>query len=668
MPIGNMMDGDGFDIRRRPPGFGSASSPARDPFASYSPLPDALPDDGSTRLDKVLLSRGAVSDADLRAAHATGRRLRMPHADILLAQGHLTEVDLLTAASEAHGIGVTDLRARSPDPDLAPLLSASDAIALRAVPSHRVGSAVVVVTSNPANLPSLHEHMDTHDRIIPALAPRDQVAAAQVALYGDTLVRRAEGQARAQDSCRNWRPDTIAPQIALVGLACIALGYAFPVWATGLLFGLTFLVFTANILLKAAAFCAAIRGDRLAAATAGTDQSTRSDGAAVSLLRPPIVTLLVPLYKEREIAKTLIANLSALDYPPERLDVILAVEADDVTTQAALTECHLPHWIRAIHVPPGHPRTKPRALNFALNFARGSLIGIYDAEDRPEPDQINKVVNRFAESPQDVVCLQGRLDYYNSTYNSLARFFAIEYANWFRVLLPGVQRLGLFVPLGGTTLFLRRDALEEVGAWDAHNVTEDADLGLRLATHGYRTEIIETTTYEEANAAILPWIRQRSRWQKGYLMTWSTAMRHPRALLRGLGLWRFAGLQVQVLFAVVGFLIAPLLWSLMVKPFGMAHPLDAFLSPFHYGLLMVPLVGSLVLNIGLSLYATRAAHLRPIRPWILVSEFYFVLGTFAAWRAVAEILLNPFFWSKTAHGEFGGAQAAVDAIPAKGVA
>jgi hypothetical protein len=213
------------------------------------------------------------------------------------------------------------------------------------------------------------------------------------------------------------------------------------------------------------------------------------------------------------------------------------------------------------------------------------------------------------------------------------------------------------VPLGGTTLFLRRAVLDKLGAWDAHNVTEDAELGLRLARHGYRTELVETTTFEEANAAILPWIKQRSRWQKGYLMTWAAAMRQPQRLWSDLGAWRFIGFQVQVLFAVAGFLVAPLLWSLMIKPFGLPHPLDAVLQPVHFAAIAVLMVASLLLSMALSFVATRPAHLRGCRPWIPLVELYHILGTLAAWRALTEMLVRPFFWAKTEHGKFGGTDA-----------
>jgi len=601
-----------------------------------------------------LLARGAVTAAELSSARKVQRSLSRPLEDILLAQGIFTETDRLSALAQFHGLGLSNLSTERPDPTLACLVPASQAIAFEAVPWRRVGGDIVVATSQPAHLTSLRDAFPEQCKIIVTLASRAQVLKAQVDLYGAELARRAEGLTPAQISCRAWNPARAA-RVITVALAAFALTVAIaPTLAVSVLFAIVSLVFLSNMALKVLAFATASR----AAAQQRPMANDEGQTPPPAMLRLPVVTILIPLFDEQEIASTLITNLARLDYPAERLDIILITEASDTTTNTALTACKLPPMVRSITVPAGQPQTKPRALNFALNFARGSIIGIYDAEDRPEPDQITKVVSRFAELPPEVACLQGRLDYYNASHNALARCFAIEYASWFRVILPGVQRLGLFMPLGGTTLFLRREVLTRVGAWDAHNVTEDAELGLRLARHGYRTEMVETTTFEEANAAILPWIKQRSRWQKGYLMTWAAGMRHPRRLLQELGPLRFLGFQVQVLCAVAGFLVAPVLWSLMVKPFGYSHPFDAILGPVHYAVIGVIMVASLTLSIALAFAATRAAHLRHVRPWIPLVELYHVLGTLAAWRALSEMLFRPFFWAKTQHGRFGGTEPA----------
>ncbi len=217
--------------------------------------------------------------------------------------------------------------------------------------------------------------------------------------------------------------------------------------------------------------------------------------------------------------------------------------------------------------------TKPRAMNYALDFCRGEIIGVWDAEDAPVKDQIEHVVSRFAQAPPEVVCLQGILDYYNPRTNWLARCFTIEYASWFRVVLPGIARMGLVVPLGGTTLFFRRDKLEELGGWDAHNVTEDADLGVRLCRAGYRTELIDTVTYEEANCRPWAWVKQRSRWLKGFMVTYLVHMRNPRQLLADLGPVAVPRPFRRFLSAPSAqFLLAPVLWSFWLILLGQATP------------------------------------------------------------------------------------------------
>ena len=600
---------------------------------------------GPEMLGAILLARGAIGTSDLVAAQIAARSNEADLADVLLSRGLVPEVDLLVALADCHGLGLSDLGQRRLARGLDACLPARAALALEAVATERMGNLVILATARPGNVAAIRAALPAGLRAIVTLAPRDRITTAQIAIYGESLARLAEGQAPRISSCRSWRRATAQRWLLFVAAGVALSATLAPLLLTAVLFGFALLAFTGNMGLKIAAFAAARRGSAMMALR---------PPPLSSAMRQPIVSLLVPLYREEDIAATLVKHLSRLDYPPERLDVLLITEADDATTHKALNAAHLPPAWRVLTVPPGSPRTKPRALNFALNFARGEIVGVYDAEDRPDRDQITRVANRFAACPPNVACLQGRLDYFNARHNLMSRLFALEYAGWFRVMLPGVQHLGLVVPLGGTTQFLRRDLLIAVGGWDAHNVTEDAELGLRLARRGYRTEILDTTTYEEANAAVLPWIRQRARWQKGYMMTWAMAMRAPLSLWRDLGALRFVALQVQLLGAVAGFLTAPLLWSLMVKPFGHAHPLDALVGPTGYGILGTAFVASSVLSIAVAVQATRARHLRHLRPWILLSEVYFLLATLSAWKALADMLWRPFLWDKTAHGSFGG--------------
>jgi cellulose synthase/poly-beta-1,6-N-acetylglucosamine synthase-like glycosyltransferase len=304
--------------------------------------------------------------------------------------------------------------------------------------------------------------------------------------------------------------------------------------------------------------------------------------------------------------------------------------------------------------PAGAVRTKPRALNIALAQCRGTIVGVYDAEDAPDPDQLMRVAARFAVAPSDVACLQGVLDFYNARAKAMARAFALEYAGWFRLVLPGLQRLRLVLPLGGTTLFFRRPVLEALGAWDAHNVTEDADLGLRLARHGWRTEMLDSVTLEEANCSPLPWVKQRSRWIKGYLMTWAVHMRDPVALWRALGTRRFLAVQVQFALTVAQALLAPCLWAFWLVGSGGALPLLPPLPPAVASVFPGLLVMSFALDLSIALVAHRRAGLRFGRGWVLVLPLYHALATAAAYKALFDMALRPFHWDKTRHGGFGG--------------
>lgn len=358
-------------------------------------------------------------------------------------------------------------------------------------------------------------------------------------------------------------------------------------------------------------------------------------------------------------------RLARLDYPEDRLDICLVIEEDDKLTQDTLARAALPRGMRQILVPEGTVRTKPRAMNYALDFCRGSIVGVYDAEDAPAPDQLRRVVARFRDRPPEVACLQGVLDFYNARTNWLSRCFTIDYATWFRIILPGIARMGLVIPLGGTTLFFRRAALDRLGGWDAHNVTEDADLGLRLARHGYRCELIDSVTEEEANCRAVPWIRQRSRWLKGYAMTWISHMRTPRKLLHDLGLLKFAGVQILFLGTLSTFLLAPLVWSFWLLPFGLPHPLAGLVPWWLFVLLGSALLLTEIVNIAAGALAVATPRHRWLIPWVPTMHFYHPLGAIASWKALVEMVVRPFYWDKTAHGIYDAERVTPSAPPAR---
>ncbi|MEL7174476.1 MAG: glycosyltransferase family 2 protein, partial [Pseudomonadota bacterium] len=342
-----------------------------------------------------------------------------------------------------------------------------------------------------------------------------------------------------------------AALLALMTVVCMLLsGEAGAVAA----FSVVFVVNTLTGLLRLAAFTAALPGN---AVDAKARRLLLDNADAMDW---PVISILVPLYREAEMVPRLLASLERLDYPRHCLEVCLIVEERDFPTQEAIDAMRLPRWARMIVVPDGAPRTKPRALNYALGFCRGRIVGILDAEDRPEPGQLKAVASALRTLPRRVACVQCQLSYFNARENWITRCFQLEYSIWFDVLLRGFERLGLPVPLGGTSVYFRRGALEAVGGWDAHNVTEDADLGMRLFRRGWRVRVLSVRTEEEANCRPLPWIRQRSRWLKGYLLTWLSHIRRPVALWREMGPRGFLGFNVLFLGAACSYLAMPLFW------------------------------------------------------------------------------------------------------------
>ena len=272
---------------------------------------------------------------------------------------------------------------------------------------------------------------------------------------------------------------------------------------------------------------------RVSSALIGRDPPT--DAARVSDDRLPIYTIICALYREAPVVEDLVAYIRALDYPREKLDVKFVIEPDDDETSDALAGLDLGHPFEIITAPEVGPRTKPKALNVALPFARGSFTVIFDAEDRPEPNQLRQVFDAFMAGGDRLACVQARLTIDNTADGWLARMFTAEYAGQFDAFLPGLAALGLPIPLGGSSNHFRTSVLRQLGGWDPYNVTEDADLGIRLCRFGYRTAVVASSTYEEAPAYIRPWLKQRTRWFKGWMQTWLVHMRRPRQLLRDLG-------------------------------------------------------------------------------------------------------------------------------------
>lgn len=609
-----------------------------------------------TLIGQILVARGALDPGDLVKALALKGREEARLGEILLTHGMVSEAELYAALAHQWNARIVDLVADAPDPRLIDAAGADYCVRHRIVPWRRVGGGTVIATARPEEFARrIAELPAALKPAMIAVAPERDVLDSLVAARARRLVAKAETCAPAAQSCRVWDGRRFSRFV--VAAICLAAAAAIlaPVAAFAALTALATAVLVMNMWLRVAALHSGLL--RLAEAKLDAVAPRRPPAIA----RLPVVSVLVPLFHERAIAERLVERLGRLSYPRELLDICLVTEDNDATTHRALAATRLPRWLRVVTVPEGTLRTKPRALNYALDFARGSIIGVYDAEDAPDPDQIHRVVSRFHQRGAEVACLQGVLDYYNARSNWMARCFTIEYASWYRVILPGIERLGFAIPLGGTTLFFRRAALEKIGRWDAHNVTEDADLGIRLARHGYRAELVDTVTREEANCRPWPWVKQRSRWIKGYAMTWAVHMRDPAQLWRDLGPRRFLGVQVLFGGSLLSVFLAPVLWSFWLLAFDLPHPLRGEI-PRPVGIaLALTFFAAYALNLFVMLLGCWRPEHRHLARWTPTVDLYFPLATLAAVKALVEMVTRPFYWDKTAHGLDDASEAVCEA-------
>ena len=354
----------------------------------------------------------------------------------------------------------------------------------------------------------------------------------------------------------------------------------------------------------------------------------------------PIYTIFIPLYKEIRKLKSIVKAIDSLDYPKSKLDVKFIIEADDKAMYKALSIMELPKYIHVIKVPVSMPRTKPKAMNYAISYVKGEYLCVYDAEDRPDPDQLVKALQAFKELPKEYACVQARLNFYNPNENILTRFFSIEYSLWFEYLLKGLNLYDLPITLGGTSNHFKVSILKKVGYWDAYNVTEDADLGIRLYSKGYKVHIIDSKTLEEAPISIGNWLAQRTRWIKGFIQTIYVFLLSP-SNYKKLGFIKILSIYIFVGFSSYSFFCMP--WLVTVYLFK--------LDQYIYYLWFINSVFSLAYVYSSIYYITRQTKFGGINFFILLLwPLYFVLHTIAAYWAIIEIFASPFKWNKTNHG------------------
>ncbi len=367
----------------------------------------------------------------------------------------------------------------------------------------------------------------------------------------------------------------------------------------------------------------------------------------------PVYTILCPLYKEVRVLHQFIEAMSNLSWPKEKLDVILLLEEDDKATIKAVEEMDLPLFVRKLIVPHSIPKTKPKACNYGLAYAKGEYLVIYDAEDIPDALQLKKAYLGFQKTEKDIICLQAKLNYYNPHQNLLTRLFTAEYSLWFDITLPGLQSINTTIPLGGTSNHFNVANLLEVEGWDPFNVTEDADLGVRLFKKGYKTAMIDSITLEEANSNIWNWLRQRSRWIKGYMQTYFVHIRRGFSVSKN---QRTHSLIFQLLIGgkIAFVLINPILWAATIAYFALYAYVGPQIETLYPSVIFYMALFSLVFGNFLFLYYYMIGVAKKgqwnLMKFVFLIPIYWLMISVAAFIALYQLILNPHYWEKTVHG------------------
>lgn len=625
------------DVFQEIPGFGAGSANGN----------GAVTEPASFRLGDLLVARGIATDEQVADALEEQERTGSRLGDILVASGIIAEPELVAILAEQFSLPLVDLGEYDPDPEALALIPEPLARHLRVVPIAVDDSTLYLAIADVLEddtVAALREH--THLELRGFLASRNSIDELLQRVHGGdyVTVARSELLTRFPDDSAN-RVITAPQKVALIVMA--------------IFFVVCLVLFTKITLIVTIALCSifylstSLYKFKLTYNALGHQYEisiSDEEIAAIDERDLPTYTILVPLYREAAIVPRLVAGIGGLDYPRTKLDVRLLCEEDDDETAPAIREMNLPPHFKLVVVPDAQPKTKPKACNYGLLQADGKYVVIYDAEDRPDPDQLKKCVIAFGKADARVTCIQAKLNYFNSDQNLLTRWFTTEYSMWFDLLLPGLDASGVAIPLGGTSNHFITDRLIDLAAWDPFNVTEDADLGIRLHKAGYTTAMLDSTTLEEANSDLNNWINQRSRWIKGYFQTYLVHMRNPFGLVRSIGLKSFISFQL-VIGGTFIFLLNPIFWALTTVFFfteaGFIRQL--FPSFIFYAAAFQLFIGNFVF-----MYLNVAGSVQrgyfDLAKYALLSPLYWGLMSIAAWKGFLQLFYAPFYWEKTVHG------------------
>jgi cellulose synthase/poly-beta-1,6-N-acetylglucosamine synthase-like glycosyltransferase len=599
-------------------------------------------------LGDLLAARNIITLPQLDEATRLAETWNVRLTDAVLARAWIRPEDLYRGLASHFDLAFVDLIDEPPDINLLRAQDADFYARELIIPWQRRGGRLIVATAVPGPDTVLAARRRWGAGIDFAVASKFSLVWAVQEAFDPTLSRRAVFDLAERDPTMSARTVMTAGQAAFgfALLTALMAGLAFAPVGTLIALNIVMGVFyLGNFVFKG--ILISVGGGR----STERDMSVEIAARALRDDELPVFTVLVPMFREGAMLPRLAEALRRLDYPLGKLDIKLVLEADDHATLEVAQTLGLEGVFEIIRVPPSEPKTKPKACNFALRFARGDYLAIYDAEDRPEPDQLRKVVETFRRSPPNTGCLQCRLNYYNAGENWLTRMFTLDYSLWFDLVLPGLERLNIPIPLGGTSNHFRIDVLRELHAWDPFNVTEDADLGIRLTQKGYRVGIVDSTTFEEASCAAGQWIRQRSRWIKGYMQTFLVHSRRPLHMIRSTGALGFLGFVFFIGGTVLSGILNPVFWVFYI---AWLVTVGLGVDPLFPQLLLFLALFNLLAGNGAFIFLSMIAPIRrgwlDLIPYSLTVLGYWVMISIAAYKALWQLVRHPFYWEKTQHG------------------
>ncbi|MFQ5972510.1 MAG: glycosyltransferase family 2 protein [Alphaproteobacteria bacterium] len=602
----------------------------------------------SLQTGEILVEQGLLTVSQLRQALELQRAWKMRIGEIVMAKGWVRALDFYQALAQRMGTPFVNLVEEPVDAALLDPRKVDEYVRWQYVPWRAEGGESWFVSPDPLAATRHLQETDPGCRPNVAVTSKFDILWTIQEHFSDDLTRKARLDLYLSDpvsSARNvmtGRQVTAVYILASLVLLCFSLA---PVRAAIVSIAVMSVLFLVSFAFKLLLVLIGANVPSL------DHRITEEDVRALNDDTLPIYTILVPMYHEPRVLPILASAIRRLDYPLAKLDVKLVLEEDDLETLEAAKLLGLESIFEIVRVPASDPKTKPKACNYALAFARGEYLVIFDAEDKPEPDQLKKAVVAMRKSSENVVCFQARLNYYNVNENWLTRLFTIDYSLWYDFMLPALEFLDLPIPLGGTSNHFRTEFLKELRAWDPFNVTEDADLGIRMTQKGYRVGVINSTTFEEANCNVGNWIRQRSRWLKGYMQTYLVHMRHPVKLYKSTGHSGFWGFQLFVGGTALTALLNPVFW--FIYAFWLVSQSELIEVFFPSTILYVSLASLIIGNMAfvyLALLAPLKRQWFDLVPYGLTFVAYWVLISLAAYKGLWQLVTRPFYWEKTHHG------------------